>query len=128
MRHRITIEGSDQTYVVSQAEQSVLDAMAGRPSAVAIGCRSGGCGVCRVQVLSGDYQRGEMSAEQISAECHSKGYVLACRIYPSSDLHLRPIGKRPAPGVVANADVAALLHSLTKLARRGERPCTSPAP
>jgi len=126
MPHRITIEGSDQAYVVSHDGQSVLDAMAGRPSAVAIGCRSGGCGVCRVQVLSGDFQRGEMSVEQISAECHSKGYVLACRIYPTSDLHLRPIGKRTAPGVTANADVAALLSSLSKLARCGERPCTTP--
>ncbi|WP_293373307.1 2Fe-2S iron-sulfur cluster binding domain-containing protein [Nevskia sp.] len=118
MQHRITIEGSEQAYV-SHAGQSVLDAMVGRPSAVEVGCRSGGCGVCRIEVLSGRYERGVMSAEQISAECRSKGYVLACRIYPETDLHLRPIGKRTSPGCTPNPDIAALLASLSKLARCG---------
>lgn len=118
MQHRITIEGSEQAYV-SHAGQSVLDAMVGRPSAVEVGCRSGGCGVCRIEVLSGRYERGVMSAEQISAECRSKGYVLACRIYPETDLHLRPIGKRATPGASANSDIAALLASLNRLARCG---------
>lgn len=119
MSHRITIEGSDLAYASHQG-QSVLDAMVGRPSTIAVGCRSGGCGVCRVQVLNGDFERGVMSAEQISAECRSKGIVLACRIYPASDLHLRPVGKRIAPDCTPNTDVATLLNSLNKLARCGE--------
>lgn len=118
MPYRITIEGSAQAHV-SHDGQSVLDAFVGRPSTVAVGCRSGGCGVCRVEVLSGRYTRGEMSAEQITAECRSKGYVLACRIFPDSDLHLRPIGKRAPADSGRNADVAALLASLGKLARCG---------
>lgn len=123
MQHRITIEGNEQAYL-SHAGQSVLDAMVGRTSAIEIGCRSGGCGVCRVEVLSGSFTRGVMSTEQISAECRSKGYVLACRIYPETDLHVRPIGKRPAPGATTNLDTADLLRSLTKIARCRERPCT----
>ena len=122
MQHRITIEGSEQAYF-SHAGQSVLDAMVGRPSAVEVGCRSGGCGVCGVEVLSGSFERGEMSAEQISAECRSRGILLACRVFPSSDLHLRPVGKRPTPGATHNPDVADLLRSLSKMARCGERPC-----
>ena len=121
MPHRITIEGSEQAYF-SHAGQSVLDAMVGRPSTVAIGCRSGGCGVCRVEVLSGSFERGVMSAEQISAECRSKGYVLACRIYPESDLHLRAIGKRASARGAPNPEVAELLRGLTRIARCGERP------
>ena len=122
MQHRITIEGSEQAYF-SHAGQSVLDAMVGRPSAVEVGCRSGGCGVCRVEVLSGSFERGEMSAEQISAECRSRGILLACRVFPNSDLHLRPVGKRPTPGATHNPDIADLLRSLSKMARCGERPC-----
>lgn len=119
MQHRITIEGSAQAFV-SHSGQSALDAMVGRPSALEVGCRSGGCGVCRVEVLSGSFARGEMSAEQISAECRSRGIALACRVFPNSDLHLRPLGKRVGKGCTPNADVAELLRSLTRMARCGD--------
>ncbi len=120
MQHRITIEGSDQAYV-SHAGQSVLDAMVGRASAVEVGCRSGGCGVCRVEVLRGDYECGLMSADQISAECQARGIALACRLFPNSDLHLRPLGKRLAAGRSVDLDTAALLRGLSKFARCSER-------
>lgn len=121
MPHRITIEGSAQAYL-SHAGQSVLDAMVGRPSAVEVGCRSGGCGVCRVEVLRGGYDCGLMSAEQISADCRSRGILLACRVFPNSDLHLRPLGKRTRDGGAPNADVAELLRGLTRIARCTELP------
>lgn len=121
MQHRITIEGSAQAYV-SHAGQSVLDAMVGRPSAVEVGCRSGGCGVCRVEVLSGSYACGDMSAEQITADCPRLGIALACRVFPNSDLHLRPLGKRAKDGCTPNADVADLLRGLTRIARCGGPP------
>jgi len=119
MQHRITIEGSAQSFV-SHPGQSVLDAMVGRPAALEVGCRSGGCGVCRIEVLSGSYERGDMSAEQISAECQSRGIALACRVFPNSDLHLRPLGKRASKGCTPNAEVADLLRSLTRIARCGD--------
>ncbi len=121
MPHRITIEGSAQAFS-SQAGQSALDAMVGRPSALEVGCRSGGCGVCRVEVLHGDYHCGDMSAEQISPECRAAGIALACRLYPGSDLHLRPLGRRPRGGCTPPSDIADLLSSLTRLARCTDRP------
>ena len=120
MQHRITIEGSDQAYV-SHPGQSALDAMVGQPAALEVGCRSGGCGVCRVEVLRGDYECGLMSADQISADCRARGVVLACRVFPNSDLHLRPLGKRLAEGRSVDLDTAALLRSLSRVARCNDR-------
>ncbi len=111
MQHRITIEGSDADYAC-RGDQSVLEAMVGRRSSgIEIGCRSGGCGVCRVQVLSGCYERGLMSADEISTECSQQDIALACRVTPRSDLHLRVLGKRVRR--CAQQSTAELLRALT---------------
>ncbi|WP_338038006.1 2Fe-2S iron-sulfur cluster-binding protein [Marinobacter salexigens] len=53
---------------------------------VPVGCRGGGCGFCKVTVLSGDYECGKMSRVHAPEEAQAKGEVLACRIYPLTDL------------------------------------------
>ncbi len=58
-----------------------------------VGCRSGGCGVCRVQVLEGEWRAGQMSRAQIDAWAEQQGHVLACRMYPKTDLRLRAVGR-----------------------------------
>ena len=65
--------------------QSVLEG-------IPVGCRGGACGVCKVEVLSGCIERKAMSRSHVSEEDEKKGQVLACRIFPSSDLELRVIG------------------------------------
>jgi ferredoxin len=64
---------------------------------IPIGCRSGGCGVCKVAVLSGSYDAGPMGRDHVSEGEEAAGQVLACRIYPRSDLHLQVLGKMLAP-------------------------------
>lgn len=73
--------------------QSVLEGMArlGRRG-IPIGCRGGGCGVCKVEVVSGCFEHKAMSRSHVSEEDEREGRVLACRILPSSDLELRVIG------------------------------------
>lgn len=73
--------------------QSVLEGMArlGRRG-IPVGCRGGGCGVCKVEVVSGCIERKAMSRSHVSAEDEEMGRVLACRILPGSDLELRVIG------------------------------------
>lgn len=68
-------------------DESVLRAMEQQAQrCVPVGCRGGGCGRCKVRVLSGDYVRGRMSIGHVSAEAAERGECLACRIYPLSDL------------------------------------------
>ncbi|KJS30190.1 MAG: ferredoxin [Pseudomonas sp. CO183] len=67
--------------------QSVLRAMEAQGMhCLPVGCRGGGCGLCKVQVLSGDYRRGRMSCKHISSETVVQGLALACQVFPLSDL------------------------------------------
>ena len=50
------------------------------------GCRSGGCGICKVRVLTGSFERGRMSAAYLDANSAEAGFVLACRTFLTSDL------------------------------------------
>lgn len=54
-----------------------------------VGCRRGGCGVCRVQITKGDYRADQMSRAHVTAEEEASGLVLSCCVYPLSDLSLR---------------------------------------
>ncbi len=55
---------------------------------VPVGCRGGGCGICRVKVLSGQYETKKMSRAHISEDGEKEGLVLACRTLPKSDLRI----------------------------------------
>jgi ferredoxin len=59
------------------------------PVRLPVGCRRGGCGVCRVRVTRGDYRSAPMSRAHVSAEDEASGLVLSCCIYPLSELSLR---------------------------------------
>ncbi len=59
------------------------------PYKLPVGCRRGGCGICRARVLSGAYRKDLMSQAHISEEESEAGLVLSCSIYPLSDIELR---------------------------------------
>ena len=88
----IHIEDTGESYTATET-RSVLEGMeALGKKGIPVGCRQGGCGVCKVQVLEGQYTRRMMSRAHISAEEESTGCVLSCRIYPNSDLRLNVVG------------------------------------
>lgn len=54
--------------------------------AIPVGCRGGGCGICKIKVVSGDFVTGKMSKKHVTDNEGSQGYTLACRAFPRSDL------------------------------------------
>jgi ferredoxin len=67
--------------------QSLIEAQ--RRSGLALipyGCRGGGCGRCKIRLLSGEYSCGRMSRAHLTEKEARQRYVLACRTYPRSDL------------------------------------------
>ncbi|MBC7184589.1 MAG: 2Fe-2S iron-sulfur cluster binding domain-containing protein [Marinobacter sp.] len=70
-----------------EEDQSVLKAMeqVGK-KCVPVGCRGGGCGYCKIRVIEGEFSCGKMSKAHCPPEARDKGEVLACRIYPRTDL------------------------------------------
>jgi ferredoxin len=69
-----------------------------------IGCRRGGCGICRARVLKGNYRSEAMSQEHVPPEDRDVGIVLCCSIFALSDISLR---LEPAPKARPRTAVAA---------------------
>ncbi len=68
-------------------DQSVLRAMEVQGMrCLPVGCRGGGCGLCKVRVLNGSYRRGRMSCRHVPAESVDKSLALACQVFPQTDL------------------------------------------
>ena len=93
MAYQVTIENTGETFRCG-AEENVLRSMEQlRRKGIPVGCRNGGCGVCKVQVIEGRYAKKKMSRAVVSVEEEARGCVLACKIYPQSDLRVHVVGK-----------------------------------
>lgn len=89
--YTVNVEGSGA--FPCRGDQKVLIAMERAGQArLPVGCRGGGCGACKVLVLSGQYHTAKMSAAHVTREEETRGYALACRLFPEGDLSLRPAG------------------------------------
>jgi ferredoxin len=107
--YQITEQHSGQTFRCKTG-QSVLKAMEQRGrKCVPVGCRGGGCGLCKVSVINGDYECGKMSRVHVPPEAREQGEVLACRIYPLTDLIIE---YRPQPAARLASE-----HTTTKVMR-----------
>lgn len=90
--YTVTIADTGETYRCNDT-RSVLEGMEalGRKG-IPVGCRGGGCGVCKVRILRGSFSKRVMSREHVSEAEEAGGVVLACRIRPTSDLGLTVLG------------------------------------
>ena len=88
-RFEIYVEDKEASFHCA-AEQRLLHAMQSQGlGSIPVGCKGGGCGICRVQITQGDYETRKMSRNHVSEEEESQGIVLSCRVIPKSDLRLR---------------------------------------
>ena len=93
MPYEISIADTGETFPCKDG-QNVLAAMEklGRKG-IPVGCRGGGCGICRVQVV-GDarYKTLVMSRARVSEADEAQGICLACKLIPEGDLTVKPLG------------------------------------
>lgn len=91
--HVVVIANTGETFQCGTGE-SVLAAMERvRRKGIPVGCRNGGCGVCKIKVIEGQFTRRKMSRAVVTAEDEACGRVLACKIHPQSDLRIQAVGK-----------------------------------
>lgn len=93
MPHLIRIEETGLSYACAPCESLLEGLHRLGLRGIPVGCRGGGCGVCKVEVLGGEFQTRAMSREHVSADDVAHRRLLACRVYPASDLSLKVIGK-----------------------------------
>lgn len=85
---KIDLSGHDKS-ITARTDQTVLQALiAAAVAVVPVGCRGGGCGICRIKVVSGRYRSQVMSRSRISEEDERESIVLACRVFPESDISI----------------------------------------
>jgi|SRR5690554_3746226 len=97
MRYRVHLDELELDFTCYLG-QNVLECMIGLgKKGIQVGCWGGGCGVCRVEVVEGEFSARPMSKAHIDEAAIAHRQVLACRITPLSDLKLKVIGKLAKP-------------------------------
>ena len=105
----VVIEETGESYRCSPQESLLVGMERLGKKGIPVGCRGGGCGVCKVEITAGSFNKKVMSREYVSVDDEASGRVLACRVMPTSDIRLRVIGKmgknvcRTAPVLEATA-------------------------
>ncbi|MCW5832515.1 MAG: 2Fe-2S iron-sulfur cluster binding domain-containing protein [Labilithrix sp.] len=84
MGARVRFMPNDVEVEVDGAE-TLEQAFARARLSVFIGCRGGGCGVCRVRV-SGPVELGKISKNRLDDDDRRAGVVLACKAVPLGDV------------------------------------------
>ncbi|MBT3047589.1 MAG: 2Fe-2S iron-sulfur cluster binding domain-containing protein [Candidatus Thiodiazotropha sp.] len=88
-RYEIYVEDRE-AYFHCGGEQRLLHAMQAQGlGSIPVGCKGGGCGICRIQITRGEYETRKMSRNHVTEEDERQGIVLSCRVMPKSDLRLR---------------------------------------
>src|SRR5215468_1244766 len=83
--HRITLSPPGDT-VPCDPDETVLAAIIRAGASIRFGCRGGGCGVCKIRVLSGSIDHGRCSTAVLTDEEKAGGWALSCQARAQGDL------------------------------------------
>ena len=72
--------------VACDPDETVLAAILRSGASVVFGCRGGGCGICRMRLLSGAVEHGRCSAAVLPEEDRRGGAFLSCQARPVGDI------------------------------------------
>ena len=85
--HLVEIVGGSQ-FLCREGERVLIAMEHSGAGDIRVGCRGGGCGICRVRVLEGAHRVGKMSKAKVSEADREAGYALACRLFPLGPLKI----------------------------------------
>jgi ferredoxin len=86
--YTITLLPMEEALPCSPGE-TVLSAILRSGARVFFGCTGGGCGVCKMRLISGHLEYGRYSAAVLSEEEKRQGFFLSCQARPLSDLTIQ---------------------------------------
>ena len=69
--------------------ETVLRAILRSGARVFFGCTGGGCGVCKMRLISGQLDYGRYSVAVLSEDERREGFFLSCQAKPLSDLTIQ---------------------------------------
>jgi len=86
--YRIEVVNRKQAFYCAEDQVLLIGMERQNIGCIDVGCRGGGCGVCKVRIIHGDYETKRMSRQHISAAEQQQGFALACRVLPRDDLQI----------------------------------------
>jgi ferredoxin len=87
-KFKIQVVNRNTEFLCKQEDNLLVGMEKRQVNDVTVGCRCGGCGVCKIKVHAGNFTSKRMSKAHISEEDLHENIVLACRIFPDSDLKI----------------------------------------
>jgi ferredoxin len=72
--------------VPCRPEETVLTAILGSGASIMFGCRGGGCGTCKMRMISGHVEHGRCSTAVLPEEERESGWFLSCQARALTDL------------------------------------------
>jgi len=84
--YQIEIIDTGRSFTCRSGETLLRGMESALENPIAVGCRGGGCGVCKIHITKGEFSAKAMSKAHISEAERARGVVLACRVFPTSDL------------------------------------------
>ncbi|TAH51837.1 MAG: 2Fe-2S iron-sulfur cluster binding domain-containing protein [Betaproteobacteria bacterium] len=90
---RVSISNTGEEFACSEDDNLLKGMEQLSRKGIPVGCRGGGCGVCKIQIDRGEYRAIKMSRSYVTREEEASGIVLACRVFPQSDISLTVLGK-----------------------------------
>ncbi len=83
----ITVEDSGESFLCLQDENLFRAMKRTGKGPIRYGCGSSGCGVCKIRIISGDYEIFKnMTRKDLTDEEIHEGFVLACCVKPTGPL------------------------------------------
>ena len=94
----VEITQSGESYACATNENLLKGMLKLGRKGIPAGCVSGGCGVCKVRIVSGQVQScGPISRAHVSVEEEAQGMTLACRVTPVTAVRLEVAGRLLKP-------------------------------
>ncbi|WP_019529168.1 2Fe-2S iron-sulfur cluster binding domain-containing protein [Dasania marina] len=84
--YQILVANKNNSYSCAAGETLLAAMERANKRCIKVGCRCGGCGLCKIRIISGNYACKSMSKTQINEQDSHAGLALACRVIPSSDM------------------------------------------
>ena len=95
MKYEISDLTNGDIFICDEDESLFAAMIRTGKGSIRYGCEGGGCGVCKIKIISGDTKKFKnMSRAHVSAEEEAEGFALACCIKPLSDIRFEKAPKK----------------------------------
>lgn len=82
-------ENIQNSQITCGGTESILDAANRQGIKIPYACKGGGCGLCKIKIEEGEFERGKSSKAMLPDHEREMNYTLACKTFPTSDVKIQ---------------------------------------